>query len=326
MTVIDPNVLITAAIARNTQLTDAAVSASRDVMTAASGQIFAPAGYLATVPALRSTPPAFSPNTDLSVDFKHAYQEAFADFDPKVLQAVTDYLARFFPGAIAAVCDDWIQNAIVNGGTGIPAAIEQAIWDRARGREIAEAGRLEQDAANQFAARGFPMPPGALAARMLEVQQDAANKSATISRDTAIKNVEIEIQNIRFAIEQGLRVRIEVIKGIGDYIRAWLKPADDAVAYAQALVLAKERLWNEAANYYRAMIDEARMNLEAQRITQTSRDEMVRLDVTSFGHFIDATVRAALATAEVLGQGAAGALNAAGSFAGATTQLIGAAP
>jgi hypothetical protein len=321
---IDVEAVIEKAIERNQELSDAAIKAQSAAMSAAAGRIFAPAGFVATVPALRQDPPVFTPNTELSVDFRNAYQQAFADFTPTVLAAVVDYIARFFPGALATVIDDWIQNAITNGGTGLPATIETAIWDRARGREIIEARRLEQEAASQFAGRGFIMPPGAMAARMLEIQQDATNKSVTISRDRAIKAAEMEIENIRFAVEQGLKVRLAVIGGVGDYIRAWMKPADDAVEYAKALVAAKEKLWNEASAYYRALIAEAEMKLRAQEITQRSRDSMVGLDVQSYTEFTKSQTNAALVVATQLGQAAAGALNATGVQVGQQDQRVGA--
>lgn len=315
--------VIETAMERNEELTEAAKDAASDAMTAAQGRIFAPAGYQAVPPALRAEPPVFSPNTELSVDFANAYQQALADFEPTVQESIVDYIARFFPGALATICDDWIQNTIVNGGTGIPAAIETAIWDRARGREIVEARRLEQEAVSQFAARGFILPPGALAGRILEIQQDATNKSVTISRDRAIKSAEIEIENIRFAIEQGLKVRLAVIAGIGDYIRAWFKPADNAVEYAKALVNAKEKLWNEASAYYRALVAEAEMKLRAQEITANSRDRMVALDVQSYSQFVQGQTNAALSVAQMLGQAAAGALNAIGAQVGQQDQRVG---
>lgn len=314
--------LITATLERNASMSQVALQAMSSAMSAASGRISPPAGYFSVAPALRAAPPAFNPNTDLSVDFRNAYDEAFADFDPKVLEAVVDFVARFFPAALAQVCDDWIQNAIVNGGTGIPPAIETAIWERARGRELVEAARLEQEA-NPFARWGFAMPPQALAARVYEAQRDAENMSSTINRDIAIKAADVEIANIRFAIEQGLKVRLTVIGAIGDYIRAWLKPAEEAVDYASALVSAKERLWNEAANYYRAMIDEARMKLESQRITAGSRDAMVGYDVASFTRFVNTQTRAALAVAKVFGKALAGAQNATGVTVGQSLQFVG---
>lgn len=324
----DPQVIIDAAMARNSVLSAAAVSAANSAMTAASGRVSPPGGYLvpANVTALRTAPPVFSPTTDLSTDFRNAYNEAFADFTPTVLASVVDYIARFFPAALATVVDDWIQRAIVTGGTGILPAIEAAIWERARSRDVIEGVRLEQEAMDQFASRGFLLPPGALAARALEVQRDAANKSSTIGRDVAIKAAELEVANVRFAVEQGLRVRLAVISGIGDYVRAWMKPAEDAVAYAIALVNAKEKLWNEASNYYNALVNEARMKLEGQRIQQGSRDAMVGYDVQSFTGFVDTQTKAALTVAQVIGQAAAGALNAIGVTIAASEQKVGPIP
>lgn len=315
--------LIEEARERNAELTEAAIDAAEDVMTAASGRIFPPAGFVAVVPPLRSTPPPFSPNTDLGYDFTNAYQQAFADFNPIVLQAVLDFLARFFPGALAQVVDDWIQNAIVNGGTGIPAAIEQAIWERARAREVTEAGKLEQQAYDQFASRGFVMPPGALAARVLQVQQDASDKSVALSRDIAIRMHEVEVQQVRFAIENGLKVRLAVIGAISDYIKAWLAPAEEAVKYATGLVGAKERLWNEAANYYRAMIEEAGLKIRAQEITAGSRDRMVLADVDSFKSYVAGQIQAAMTVAETIGKAAAGSLNAQSASVSQSDQRVG---
>jgi hypothetical protein len=320
MTSIDD--IIAAALARNADLTAAAVAASGEVMTAASARILSPAGYVATMPALRNTPPVFTPDADLSTLFTGSYATAFADFDPKVLEAVVDFMARFFPAAVATAVDDWIQNTIVNG-YGLPIDVENAIWERARSREVMEATRMEQEAYNTFAARGFLLPPGALAMQVQQVQQDAANKSRTLSRERAVEMAKLNIESVKFAVEQGSRVRIAVIQSVGDYIRAWLAPADIAVRYATGVVDAKNRLWSAAADYYRAMITEAELNVRVQNIKQISRDQMVGYDVQSFDHFVDAQVRGALGVAQVLGQAAAGALNSLGASAALSDQRVG---
>jgi len=316
--------IIAAAEARNIALSDAAVAAARDVMTAASGRSLSPAGYVVPSGAttLRFSPPAFSPDADLSTLFIGSYASAFADFNPIVLEAVVDFMARFFPAAVATAVDDWIQNTIQNG-YGLPPAVEAAIWERARSREVMEATRMEQEAYNTFAARGFLLPPGALAMQVQQVQQDAANKSRTLSREQAVEMAKMNIESVKFAVEQGSRVRIAVIQSVGDYIRAWLAPADIAVRYATGVTQAKERLWSAAADYYRAMITEAEMKLHAQNIQQVSRDQMVGLDVQSFGHFVDAQVKAALAVAQTLGQAAAGALSGLQISAAAAEQKVG---
>ena len=66
--------LIEAAVDRNKELADAAIKAQQAAMTAATGRIFAPPGFVAAAPALRTAPPVFTPNTDLSTEFTRAYQ------------------------------------------------------------------------------------------------------------------------------------------------------------------------------------------------------------------------------------------------------------
>lgn len=61
---VDP--IIAAALARNAQLTTNAAAAIRDAMTSSSGQIFAPPGFIAQVPALRGDPPVFQPSQTLT--------------------------------------------------------------------------------------------------------------------------------------------------------------------------------------------------------------------------------------------------------------------
>ncbi len=48
---------------------------------------------------------------------------------------------------------------ILAGGNGLPPAVEQAIFDRARSREEAQVKKSVQEAFDTFAGRGFNMPP-----------------------------------------------------------------------------------------------------------------------------------------------------------------------
>src|SRR5690606_1716424 len=50
-------------------------------------------------------------------------------------------------------------SAMMAGGTGLPAAIENALFSRARQRDSAETHRAVQEAVDTWAARDFSMPP-----------------------------------------------------------------------------------------------------------------------------------------------------------------------
>lgn len=90
------------------------------------------------------------------------------------------------------------------GGTGLPAAVEDALFSRARERESAETERAVQEATDTFASRGFAMPPGMLAKQAAVLREQGRLKAAALNRDILAQATQMEIENIRFAIQQGM--------------------------------------------------------------------------------------------------------------------------
>lgn len=94
--------------------------------------------------------------------------------------------------------------AMLAGGTGLPAAVEQALFDRARVREDQVAHKAVDDAMQVFAARGFDLPPGMLAKQVnAAIEQNRLSASA-LAREILIKSAEWEIENLRNAVAQGI--------------------------------------------------------------------------------------------------------------------------
>ena len=83
------------------------------------------------------------------------------------------------------------------GEVGIPSPVEDQIWQRDRSRVLADVNRTRDEVMSTFAARGFPLPPGAAAHAVRLAQADANDKIAMQSRDVAIKHVDILIENSR---------------------------------------------------------------------------------------------------------------------------------
>lgn len=90
------------------------------------------------------------------------------------------------------------------GGTGLPAPVEDALFSRARERDNAETGRAVQEAVDTWAARGFSMPPGMLAKQVNVIREQGRLKAAELNREVMVQAAQWEIENIRFAVQQGL--------------------------------------------------------------------------------------------------------------------------
>jgi hypothetical protein len=116
------------------------------------------------------------------------------------------------------------------------------------------------------------IPPGAITYRMLQVQQDSVNRASTANREEAIKHIDIIIENVRFAVSEGIKIRGQVIGALGDFMRAYFMPEQMALQKAEGILKAKGMLMASASDYYRAMIAEASLSLEAQSISARSYD------------------------------------------------------
>lgn len=97
-----------------------------------------------------------------------------------------------------------LLDRIQNGGTALNPDIEQAIWDRARNREDQNALRSENQINVEQASKGFYRPSGAHLAALDQLAQETQNKNADLSREIAIKQAEMEQQNIQFALQTSL--------------------------------------------------------------------------------------------------------------------------
>lgn len=262
----DPSTIINSAAELGAAYQQQMGSLASQAISAASGSSNLPV-WPVSAPRLPREVPNFQGEVNITSELQAGYDGALSSLVPAMHNAIADYIARWFPACVFATTEDWICNTILYGGTGLPANIENAIWQRGRARDVIEANRLKQEAFTTLADRGFSQPTGAVAMKAYMVQQEASNKISQFNRDTAIKAAEIEIENIKFAVEQGVKIRIAVMNGLGDYIRAWFTPYATAVDMAKARADAKGKFVNSAADYYRAIIAEAELQLKADEFT-----------------------------------------------------------
>lgn len=98
------------------------------------------------------------------------------------------------------------------GGTGLPAAVEQALFDRARGREDQVAAADVATAIDEFARMGYEEPSGILYSRIERARQRAQDAAAGLSRDVYIQAQQVEIENLRFFVTQGIALEQVLIQ------------------------------------------------------------------------------------------------------------------
>lgn len=247
----------------------------------------------------------------------------------KLIELLSDELAGFFIKYYPLASDAfdeataWLVNAITVGGTGIAPAVEQQIWQRGRDRVLADGARTAAQTLDEFASRGFSLPPGAMAARLQEERFVQLGKIQDHSRDVTIKAAEMEIENLRFAVEQAINSRMKAMAAASDYIRGLMSGVDSAARVASINSDAKARMLSATSDLYRARL--ARDEL-AMKIPMVNSDTSVRVAMGNQEGFykgVQARTDAAGNAAEVYGKTAMAALSSLSAIAGSSNSSFG---
>src|SRR5690606_27721049 len=94
--------------------------------------------------------------------------------------------------------------SVFNGETGLPPAVEQALFERAREREIELGDRDVQQARDEWGARGWKHPPGQLNAATNRARSVASAKVSQLNRDQFIEHNKMKLEMLREAMSHAL--------------------------------------------------------------------------------------------------------------------------
>lgn len=265
----------------------------------------------------RLTVPSYIPNSDFSNDVKTAFDERFAQLNADIQPQIQNYLATFFPDIDAAVksnSDAWIINALANGES-VPVAVENALWNRAKDREVQEALRNETSTLESAGARGFSTPSGLVVYAIAENQQELSKKLITINREIAIKSFDVLDANTKFAMQSAIGLRTAFVGALGNFINTAMQQANGATDYARLVLQAKTGLHDAALNLFRSKIEEEKLRTSVGFGNADTYVKYGDLFINGRSKLTDAEIKianvkatTAMAAAETLSKVASGAL------------------
>ena len=180
-------------------------------------------------PKMRDVPLPAEPTIDTNIDYPEAPSLALPEMEPLVQINIPTFTFPELPDfngtpptanfTVPDVYVDWKEPTYASvlydeliakvrewmkGGTGLPAHIEDALFSRARERDSAETNRAVQEAVDTWAGRGFGMPPGMLVKQTDAIREQGRLKAAETNRDILVQAATWEIENLRFAVQQGI--------------------------------------------------------------------------------------------------------------------------
>lgn len=92
----------------------------------------------------------------------------------------------------------------MNGEIGLPPAVEDALFERAREREVEQGERVAQQANEEWAAKGFRFQGGPLARRTDRARFDAATKVSDIAREQLVEHFRAQVESFRNGVANAI--------------------------------------------------------------------------------------------------------------------------
>ena len=182
-------------------------------------------------------------NLDLGVDLLRAsVAQGKVDKQDEISKAIATFSATYLPVGNAAVKAYDAALTLAEGRILAP-AMESAIWQRDRERLLADAQRSRGDFMATFAARGFPLPPGAAAHAIRLFDAELHGKIAVQSRDVAIKQAELLLDNARIGVEKLVQIQQTGVALIGDYLKSYLMVTNSEQEIEKLILEKTVQLW-----------------------------------------------------------------------------------
>jgi hypothetical protein len=239
------------------------------------------------------------------------YDAMVTDAIDKLSNLFGAYISYYFPddNATNVHAEAWLQKALTTGGTGIDQTLEMQLWENDRSRILRETTRQVDEATNMFASRRFPIPPGFLTGMITRIQNAALQELSKSSREIALKQADMELQNVRFAIEASQKLRQTALSTAVDYIKALASSITVAQNLAVTQADAQNGLIRAAADFYNARINAKSLLLKRDATGAEFEQEASKVNYQGDLALIEDKIKMLVAQAEAIAHMAAAAIN-----------------
>ena len=297
-----------------------------EAQLAADDLVRSHAGYYLTPPTTVTgfNVEAVEPEIPTAADSTYDYQAERDELIALLSSKLAGFFTTYYPLASDAFDEatTWLVNTITNGGTGIPAALEDQIVQRMRDRIIRDGQRVASGISAGYAARGFSLVQGPMVYDLNQATFEQAGKIGEASTAMATKQAEIAIDTIKFAIGKAIESRIAAMNAAVDYIRA-LSVAPDAASRIAALNTdIKAKMMSAAADWYRARQSRDQMILQSKLAELTAGIDVYKHRRENATQNSQVDVQALAAAADVFAKTAQAALASLNSVVSTTASTF----
>lgn len=197
-----------------------------------------------------------SPPTDMAEKFALSYRSMaptmYAALEGQMDAMLTRYNPRFreqmerLEGKLAEAVDTGLM---------LSKEAEDAIYSRSKDKTNAEYRRTRDVAYSDAAKRGFTLPDGVLRSAVLMTRQNAADNNARAATDIAIKQAELAVDNIKFALTTSQQLRTVVMQAAISYHGSLVGLNGQALDYAKSVLTAMVQTYDTLIKAFAAKME-----------------------------------------------------------------------
>lgn len=140
---------------------------------------------------------------------------------------------------------------VVDGGTGLGEDIEDALWQRARDRQLVPREKTYTEAEQYFSARGYILPPGALSGRLLEAAQEQNRLDEQINYEIMVEQARLAFDMTKFTLTSSLQMEQQLMNYCNQVNQRGLEAAKTSIEAAVQIQNAKIAYFNLLLDKYK---------------------------------------------------------------------------
>jgi hypothetical protein len=168
-----------------------------------------------------------------------------------------------------------LLDLLSSGSLGFSSEVATLLRDRAFSAEDRQVYQAEQEVMTEWLARGFTLPGGPLEAKLAAVRTASRDKKAALNRDLWLEEAKLEIENLRFAVQQGIQYQDMLWK---NKLQLWGLCGDLANKFVDIQIKVLETtvaLYNARLSAWKTEAD-----VTNTYITALLQSELAKLDIT----------------------------------------------
>lgn len=254
----------------------------------------------ATVPTVEE--PDVTIPTEVDTDAFDQFESQYTEIIIALADKYASFITTYFPADATnfAAVEAWLAAELADPDRVLPEALADVIWEEERARIQADVVRNSDEAITQWAAKGYPLPPGALTATTTAIALKGQEELAKSARNVAVKTFEMAYDKVKFVIGQAVEARKLGLQAAGQYLGAIASAPDAASKMVNVGYDAQSKLISAAASFFNARTQAAELTFKANSFNATNDHDTAKENLKAELTIIDDKLKTMLAQAESL--------------------------